>query len=113
MNKKGFTLIELVMVIVIVGILAAVAIPKFISLRKEAEQAACDANVGAMRAALSTYYARRAVAGTPTWPASLHSASYLPYLVGDTLPKHPGATAYDYNTSYNSTSGVLNTDSQH
>jgi len=57
MSKKGFTLIELVMVIVIIGILAAVAIPKFISLRNDARRAVCQSNVGALRTALSNYYA--------------------------------------------------------
>jgi MSHA pilin protein MshA len=58
MNKKGFTLIELVMVIVIIGILAAVAIPKFISLRDEANRAVCQSNVGAIRTAISNFYAK-------------------------------------------------------
>ena len=39
-NRKGFTLIELVMIIVVLGILAAVAIPKFIDLQSDAESAA-------------------------------------------------------------------------
>ena len=39
-NEKGFTLIELVMVIVLLGILAAVAIPRFVDLGASADQAA-------------------------------------------------------------------------
>ncbi len=108
MNKKGFTMIELIMVIVIIGILAAVAIPKFISLKKNAEQAACDANIGAIRAALSNYYARTALSGTASWPATLHAPAFVAYLQADTLPVHPGY-AFDYNDRYTAATGVVTT----
>ena len=58
-NQSGFTLIELVMVIVIIGILAAVAIPKFIDLSGEANQAAVNGVAGALSSASATNYAAR------------------------------------------------------
>lgn len=47
-QQRGFTLIELVMVIVILGILAAVAIPRFVNFQGEANQAAVDGVAGAL-----------------------------------------------------------------
>ncbi|MBN2427490.1 MAG: type II secretion system protein [Deltaproteobacteria bacterium] len=63
-NEKGFTLIELVMVIVILGILTAVAVPKFIDLRAEAKDAALQGVVAGISSASAVNYAGRAVDAT-------------------------------------------------
>jgi len=61
-KQTGFTLIELVMVIVILGILSAVALPKFVNLGTDARVAAMKAVEGSMRSANSIIYAKAAIA---------------------------------------------------
>ena len=55
-KSKGFTLIELMIVVAIIGILAAIAIPKFAELIRKSSEGASKGNVGAVRSALSIYY---------------------------------------------------------
>ena len=68
-NQKGFTMIELVVVIVVLGILAAVAIPKYVDLSNEALAASQAGMSGAVRSTHAILIAQKAVAGTtPVYP---------------------------------------------
>ncbi|MBI4746441.1 MAG: prepilin-type N-terminal cleavage/methylation domain-containing protein [Deltaproteobacteria bacterium] len=77
-NEKGFTMIELVMVIVLLGILAAVAIPRYINLRTQALQAALDGVAGSISGASAVNYAAAQVpggGGTTTTGSSCSAAA--------------------------------------
>ena len=56
-QQSGFTLIELIIVIVILGALAVVALPRFIDLQSEAEQAATEGVAGAISSAFAINFA--------------------------------------------------------
>lgn len=63
-TQRGFTLIELVMVIVILGVLAAVAIPKFVDLKGDAQIAATQGVAGALNSGAAINYAARSISAS-------------------------------------------------
>jgi prepilin-type N-terminal cleavage/methylation domain-containing protein len=83
MNKKGFTLIELMIVVAIIGILAAIAIPKFADLINKSKEGATKGALSTMRGALQVYYGDNegaypaGAAGTTPLDALILNAKYL------------------------------------
>ena len=84
----GFTLIELMIVVAIIAILAAVAIPKFGDLVKKSQEANIRGNLGALRSAITIYYS-----GNQTVPNFITNCldaggRYIPQVPSVKIPAH-------------------------
>jgi len=89
-NKKGFTLIELVVVIAIIGILAAIAIPRFTGVRENANESVVIANLKSIQTAVELYISQE---NTNTVDFDDDDGTLLGPVLG-TWPSGPGATTY-------------------
>lgn len=88
-GQGGFTLIELVIIIVVLGILSAVAIPKYQNITSEAKEASCRAALGGLRSGITIYYANQAVTtGTAAWP-TLSVLETTDSVMIHAMPKNP------------------------
>ena len=80
MNRKGFTLIELMIVVAIIGILAAIAIPNFLAMQMRAKRAELPTNLDGLRTAEKAYHAEwdafTTAAATPASPNGRHPTEF-------------------------------------
>jgi prepilin-type N-terminal cleavage/methylation domain-containing protein len=96
-DERGFTLIELMVVVVILGILAAIAIPKFTDVTERAKAAACRSNLAALARSLNFYAAHNGAYPSAGLPQNWRGFSGLEgYLAGANSYRCPLTGSSDY-----------------
>jgi type IV pilus assembly protein PilA len=95
-NAKGFTLIELMIVVVIIGILAAIAIPNFISMQDRAKEGSVKANMHTVQLAIEDF----AVQNDGTYPVAADDAAVQANLPNGVYPNNPFDTSVAMNMDW-------------
>lgn len=112
-NKKGFTLVELMIVVVIMGILVAVAIPIYGAVTDNAEKKTCADNRRTIQSMVTTYQMTGGAGGAQIPWADIEAddlttnADFLAMFEGGEMPECPAGGTYSINVSEpNATTGA-------
>jgi len=92
-KKSGFTLVEIMIVVAIIGLLAAIAIPNFVKARSTSQQNACINNLRQMEGAMQEYALEQKLASTATYTLSVIQP-YIRLTSSGTLPACPAGGTY-------------------
>ena len=92
-NQRGFTLVEIMVVVAIIGLLAAIAIPNLLNARKDVQATACQANLDKIKLAMETYLLKKRLSGDEEV-----SDEALAQMFEEGIPKCPGGGTYEFST---------------
>jgi prepilin-type N-terminal cleavage/methylation domain-containing protein len=93
--RRAFTLVEIMIVVLIIGILLAIAVPNFVKARESSRTKACVANLKQIEAAKQQWAMdnKKNSTDSPTWPTDLVGSTL--YISGSSAPSCPSGGTYD------------------
>jgi type II secretion system protein G len=94
-SRKGLTLVELLIVVIILGALAAIAIPRITTSSTDAKRNACTTNIDTLNTAIEMYHIDH-----DAWPSALSDVDSNTAYFPDGAPSCPFGTAYQMNASH-------------